>query len=189
MIDPKSIYYQLTIPTFVPGSSPCKNCWVTDHYWFLLTLYFIVQRGSPRWKPHGSRKASLLAANDREDKNIAKLEKLLNLRRRKKKKQKRLPASFWKEGLGCIHILVPSWSLCSYFLLCFIVSSCQTMEEYPIHLTFKGRSVWLLFVVWLRCRYHGVFLTRCSQTCWTWLTRTAVSGTSLVMKWKVHRKH
>lgn len=59
----------------------------------------------------GSRKASLLAANEREDKEIAKLEKLLNLRRRRKKKQKQLPASFLKEGLGCIHTLVPSYSL------------------------------------------------------------------------------
>ena len=60
----------------------------------------------------GSRKASLLAANEREDKEIAKLEKLLNLRRRRrKKKQKQLPASFLKEGLGCIQTLVPSYSL------------------------------------------------------------------------------
>lgn len=53
----------------------------------------------------------MLAANEREDKEIAKLEKLLNLRRRRKKKQKQLPASFLKEGLGCIHTLVPSYSL------------------------------------------------------------------------------
>lgn len=70
-----------------------------DCLWYL-------QGGSPSWRGQGdvgkSHKASLLAANKREDREIAKLEKLLNLKKRKKK-QKRLPASFHEEGLDCIH--------------------------------------------------------------------------------------
>ena len=44
-----------------------------------------------------SRKSALLAANSKEDKEIAKLEKLLKM-----KKRKNLPTSFSKEGLDCI---------------------------------------------------------------------------------------
>ena len=93
----------------------------------------------------GSRKASLLAANEREDKEIAKLEKLLNLRRRKKKKQKRLPASFWKEGLGCIHTLVPrlkSLYLVSPVFHCKQLPNNGRVSHSLFCVTFKTRSIW-----------------------------------------------
>ena len=46
------------------------------------------------------RRAALMAANQREDRVISRLEKLLKMRRRKNKKK--LPASFQTDGLSCI---------------------------------------------------------------------------------------
>ncbi len=57
------------------------------------------------------RRAALLSANQREDKVISRLEKLLRLKRRKNKKK--LPASFEADGLGCI-LAEPSARLASF---------------------------------------------------------------------------
>ena len=53
--------------------------------------------GLPRPPSTGHRR-QLLLANQREEREISKLEKLLRMKRRKN-----LPASFRDEGLDCIH--------------------------------------------------------------------------------------